>query len=84
MRIEIWIDVDVDIEDITDLYCAYYEDTEENMDENVNQAIEDYITNTYHSDILDLLIERDEYDKIVEEVKKSIERKKQCLDKLFM
>lgn len=80
MRIEIRIDVDVDIEEIVELYFGYYEDT----DLGVNEAIDDYITNIYDSDCLDLLIEKNEYDKIVEEVKKSIERKKQCLDKLFM
>ena len=80
MKIEIRIDIDVDIEDIADMYFAYYEDT----DLGVNEAIDDYITNIYDSDCLDLLIEKIEYDKIVEEVKKSIERKKQCLDKPFM
>lgn len=75
MKIEIRIDVDVDIEDIADMYFAYYEDTDENMDKNINEAIDDYIINIYDSDILDLLIGKIEYDKIVEEVKKSIERK---------
>lgn len=80
MRIEIRIDVDIDIEEIIELYFEYYEDT----DGGINEAIDDYIINIYDSDNLDLLIGKIEYDKIVEEVKKSIERRSWCLDKLFM